>query len=44
MLLVRGGEKDDEYAFFTSHLFDRYRERELRVPFNGQEEGYQGVF
>lgn len=30
MLLVRGGEKDDEYAFFTSHLFDRYRERELR--------------
>ena len=29
MLLTRGGVLDNEYAFFTSHLFDRYREREL---------------
>ncbi len=29
-LVTRGGDYDDEYAFFTSHLFDRYRERELQ--------------
>ena len=29
-LLVRGRVYDNEYAFYTSHLFDRYRERELQ--------------
>lgn len=30
MVVVRGGEYNNNYAFYTSHFFDRYRERELK--------------
>jgi hypothetical protein len=44
MMLTRGGENDCEYAFYTSHLFDRYRERELQDLHMGKKEVVKEFF